>query len=76
MSAISIHYSSELAAGPGADPQSGHREGRLKNGSRAQVTDTDTHMHSPWNTNREGDRHPVNISLTLCASSGCALWTE
>ena len=41
MSTVPIHHSSEHAAGPGADPESGHREGQLTNRCSAQVSDTD-----------------------------------
>lgn len=57
MHTVPIHNSSELAAGPGADPESGHREGRLTNWGCAQVTDTDacTHTHFKEQMEREAD---------------------
>lgn len=70
MSTIPIHHSSEHAAGPGADPEPGHREGQLENWSCAQVSDTDGHMR----TERESEIQRVKEKP--CASSGCALWGE
>lgn len=46
MSAISVHHSPEHAAGSGADPESGHREGQPANRSCAKVSDTDRHTHT------------------------------
>ena len=48
MSAFPIHPSSEHAAGPGADPESGHREGQLTNRSCAQVSYTDRPSHNTY----------------------------
>lgn len=78
MSTIPIHHSPEHAAGPGADPESGHREGQLTNRSCAQVSDTDgrSHTHTPCVIQIEiedkSGKHPTNP----CAVSGCALWME
>lgn len=49
VSTIPVHHSSEHAAGPGEDPESGHGEGQPTNRSGAQVSDACTHSraHAP-----------------------------
>lgn len=71
MSTIPIHHSSEHAAGPGADPESDHGEGQLKDGCSAQVSDTVTQKHCEAQTRRPGKANISALHLfRLCSLEG------
>lgn len=67
MPAVPIHYSSEHATRPGADPGPDHGEGQLTNWSCAQVGDTGRETRS---------FKDKASSKTTCVPPGSALWRE
>ena len=79
MSTVPIHHSSDHAAGPGADPGSGHREGQLTNRSCAQVSDSRIHTHTHICTHKykgissRYNINPVLHQVVLSGRSDCVL---
>lgn len=72
MSAIPLHHSSQHAARLGADPESDLSEGQPTDWSGAQVSGTNTHTHSVWDTNREKSSKYLCL-FRLCSLEGAAV---